>query len=380
MGANTGIISKPRNISVSVSEYNTQTSKIFRFSVSGLNETAWMKNSWNDTAHDIGSQRNKSTRSTHTVEQKFDKIVRTRRISVSMGEVHRQIPANHSGTNQSRGSRDESKVAKEKKEMKGNAWSWIARGARQLQTLQSWVTLRRERQRGTERERERERRGGEKKLFPQVVYWQIQFPDQRWMAGVVCASIESRFSSTVCIRCSFYDGYERRACSRDRSPMNFSSIPFSVNNLNPASSKGEKRRVWETGRKGGEARPDKVYEMSCVSLSSRVSYILDQSALLFLIQPAISHSARIDPIRETEPNRIEPELHCVASPVRSQNSERRSTIAFASRDATKIRYKSSRGSVAQPLALASDSRTITSDQAVYNNSSSFLNSSVHHAR
>ena len=158
MGANTGIISKPRNISVSVSEYNTQTSKIFRFSVSGLNETAWMKNSWNDTAHDIGSQRNKSTRSTHTVEQKFDKIVRTRRISVSMGEVHRQIPANHSGTNQSRGSRDESKVAKEKKEMKGNAWSWIARGARQLQTLQSWVTLRRERQRGTEREREREKR------------------------------------------------------------------------------------------------------------------------------------------------------------------------------------------------------------------------------
>lgn len=39
--------------------------------------------------------------------------------------------------------------------------------------------------------RKRERK---KKLFPQVVYWQIQFPDQRRTAGVVCASIESRFS------------------------------------------------------------------------------------------------------------------------------------------------------------------------------------------
>lgn len=92
-----------------------------------------------------------------------------------------------------------------------------------------------------------EKKGGEKKLFPQVVYWQIQFPDQRWMASVVCASIESRFSSAMCIRYSFYDGYERRACLRDHFSMNFWSVPFSVNNLNPAS-KGTNQWERERGR------------------------------------------------------------------------------------------------------------------------------------
>ena len=128
----------------------------------------------------------------------------------------------------------------------GNGWSWIER-PRRVESASELADCKHcnPEWHWRENERESERRGGEKKLFPQVVYWQIQFPDQRWMAGVVCASIESRFSSTVCIRCSLYDGYEWRACSRDRSPMNFWSIPFSVNNLNPASSKGEERRVWD---------------------------------------------------------------------------------------------------------------------------------------
>lgn len=126
-----------------------------------------------------------------------------------------------------------------------------ASGACGLQTLQSWVTL--------AWEQEEKKKEVKKKLFPQVVYWQIQFPDQRWMASVVCASIESRFSSAMCIRYSFYDGYERRACLRDHFSMNFWSVPFSVNNLNPAS-KGTKQCEEEREREGERADENKGKE------------------------------------------------------------------------------------------------------------------------
>lgn len=67
----------------------------------------------------------------------------------------------------------------------------------------------------------------------------------------------------------------------------------------------------ERKREREKSALDKVYEMSCVSLTLGVSYISDQSALLFLIRPAISHSARIDRIRETK--RTEPTLRRVSS-------------------------------------------------------------------